>query len=50
MEIVEMIFSVQGATAGAIVLEWNVHESKQGSGKKPRTRFSLFSKFMVVCN
>jgi hypothetical protein len=33
MEIVDMIFNVQGATAGAIVLEWNVHESSQGSGK-----------------
>ncbi|PGH19016.1 hypothetical protein AJ79_00050 [Helicocarpus griseus UAMH5409] len=33
VEIVDMIFNVQGATAGAIVLEWNVHESSQGSGK-----------------
>jgi len=32
MEIVDMMFNVQGATAGAIVLEWNVHESSQGSG------------------
>lgn len=31
MEIVEMMFTVQGATAGAIVLEWNVHEVTQGS-------------------
>ncbi|KDN67309.1 putative 1,3-beta glucanase [Colletotrichum sublineola] len=31
MEIVDMMFNVQGATAGAIVLEWNVHESSQGS-------------------
>ncbi|KAI1771426.1 pectin lyase-like protein [Hypoxylon cercidicola] len=31
MEIVEMMFTVQGATAGAIVLEWNVHEVSQGS-------------------
>ncbi|KAK2598031.1 hypothetical protein QQS21_005868 [Conoideocrella luteorostrata] len=31
MEIVEMIFGVQGATAGAIVLEWNIHEGGQGS-------------------
>lgn len=34
MEIVEMMFTVQGATAGAIVLEWNVHEVTQGSGKR----------------
>lgn len=32
VEIVEMMFTVTGATAGAIVLEWNVHEDKQGSG------------------
>ncbi|ODH53683.1 hypothetical protein GX48_00101 [Paracoccidioides brasiliensis] len=31
MEIVDMMFTVQGATAGAIVLEWNVYESSQGS-------------------
>jgi hypothetical protein len=31
MEISDMMFTVQGATAGAIVLEWNVHESSQGS-------------------
>jgi hypothetical protein len=31
MEITDMLFSVQGATAGAIVLEWNVGESSQGS-------------------
>lgn len=32
MEIVEMIFSVLGPTAGAIMVEWNVHESSQGAG------------------
>ncbi|KAK1974041.1 pectate lyase superfamily protein-domain-containing protein [Colletotrichum cereale] len=31
MEVSDMMFNVQGATAGAIVLEWNVHESSQGS-------------------
>ncbi|OAX79997.1 hypothetical protein ACJ72_05678, partial [Emergomyces africanus] len=31
MEIVDMMFTAQGATAGAIILEWNVHEIKQGS-------------------
>ena len=33
LEIVEMLFTVKGATAGAILMEWNVHESTQGSGK-----------------
>ena len=33
MEIVDMMFNVQGATAGAIVVEWNVHEDAKGSGK-----------------
>jgi len=28
-----MLFTVQGPTAGAILMEWNVHESTQGSGK-----------------
>lgn len=28
MEITDMMFNVQGATAGAIVLKWNVHESR----------------------
>ncbi|KAB5582896.1 exo-1,3-beta-D-glucanase [Coniochaeta sp. 2T2.1] len=31
LEIVEMLFTVKGATAGAILLEWNVHESTQES-------------------
>ncbi|OIW23586.1 pectin lyase-like protein, partial [Coniochaeta ligniaria NRRL 30616] len=31
VEIVEMMFTVTGATAGAIVVEWNVHEETQGS-------------------
>lgn len=32
VEIVEMLFTVKGATAGAILVQWNVHESTQGSG------------------
>ncbi len=32
VEISDMLFTVKGATAGAILLEWNVHESVQGSG------------------
>lgn len=31
MEIVEVIFSAKGPTAGAIMVEWNVHESSQGA-------------------
>jgi glucan 1,3-beta-glucosidase len=33
IEISDMLFTVQGATAGAILVEWNVHESTQGSSK-----------------
>ncbi|KAK8128767.1 glucan endo-1 3-beta-glucosidase [Apiospora sp. TS-2023a] len=31
MEIVDMLFTAKGATAGAIMMEWNVHESSQGA-------------------
>ncbi|OOF92665.1 glycoside hydrolase family 55 protein, partial [Aspergillus carbonarius ITEM 5010] len=31
IEITDMLFTVQGPTAGAILMEWNVHESTQGS-------------------
>ena len=33
IEIVEMLFTVKGPTAGAIFMEWNVHEKEQGSGQ-----------------
>lgn len=33
IEIVEMLFSVKGATAGAIMMEWNVAAASQGSGE-----------------
>jgi glucan 1,3-beta-glucosidase len=32
IEISDMLFTVSGPTAGAILVEWNVHESSQGSG------------------
>jgi len=32
LEITDMIFSVKGPTAGAIMVEWNVKESSQGAG------------------
>ena len=31
LEIVDMLFTVKGATAGAILMQWNVHECTQGS-------------------
>ncbi|KAI6087379.1 glycoside hydrolase family 55 protein [Hypoxylon rubiginosum] len=31
IEISDMLFSVKGPTRGAIMMEWNVHESSQGS-------------------
>lgn len=31
VEIQNIIFTVKGPTAGAVLLEWNVHESTQGS-------------------
>ncbi|KAK8023663.1 Pectin lyase fold/virulence factor [Apiospora rasikravindrae] len=31
MEIVDMLFTAKGPTAGAIMMEWNVHESSQGT-------------------
>lgn len=33
IEITDMLFTVKGPTAGAVLMEWNVHESTQGSGK-----------------
>jgi hypothetical protein len=33
IQISDMLFTVKGPTAGAILVEWNVHESTQGSGK-----------------
>lgn len=33
IQISDMLFTVKGPTAGAILMEWNVHESSQGSGK-----------------
>jgi hypothetical protein len=44
MEIVEMMFTVKGPTAGAIMVEWNVHESFQGAGTVVRN----FSSVMLL--
>jgi hypothetical protein len=35
IQISDMLFTVKGPTAGAILMEWNVHETTQGSGKRP---------------
>lgn len=41
VEISDMLFTVKGATAGAILMEWNIHESEQGSGKLQIPYWSL---------
>lgn len=33
MEISDMLFTVKGPTAGAILMQWNIHEVTQGSGE-----------------
>lgn len=33
IQISDLLFTVKGNTAGAILLEWNVHETTQGSGE-----------------
>jgi hypothetical protein len=33
IQISDMLFTVKGPTAGAILMQWNVHETTQGSGK-----------------
>lgn len=37
VEISDMLFTVRGPTAGCILMEWNIHESNQGSGEYPAT-------------
>lgn len=50
IEISDMLFTVKGPTAGAILMEWNVHESTQGSGRFPFFffRFSNLSIFLQL--
>lgn len=43
VEISDMLFTVKGATAGAILMEWNIHESTQGSGNYPPSPKSCYS-------
>lgn len=33
LEMTDLLFTVRGSTAGAILMEWNVHADAQGSGK-----------------
>lgn len=42
IEIQSMMFTVSGATAGAVLMEWNVHESTQGSAGIWGTSLLLF--------
>lgn len=40
VEIQDMMFTVSGATAGAILVEWNIHESSKGSA-------AMWGKFLL---
>lgn len=42
IQMTDLLFTVNGPTAGVILVEWNVHESKQGSGSKSRDLKLLF--------
>lgn len=41
VELQDLLFTVRGATAGAIVLEWNIHESSPGSA-------AMWGRFMAT--
>ncbi|RYP62497.1 hypothetical protein DL769_007276 [Monosporascus sp. CRB-8-3] len=41
VEIQSMMFTVKGATSGAVMMEWNVHESGQGSAGLWDTHFRV---------
>lgn len=41
LEIVDMLFSVKGSTAGAILMEWNVAAAEQGSAGMWDTHFRI---------
>jgi hypothetical protein len=52
VEIQNMMMTVKGATAGAIMMEWNVHESGQGAaglwGMFPFSRWSSRSSRLTL--
>ncbi|AEO70912.1 glycoside hydrolase family 55 protein [Thermothielavioides terrestris NRRL 8126] len=41
IQISDMLFTVKGPTAGAILMEWNVHESTQGSAAMWNSHFRV---------
>jgi glucan 1,3-beta-glucosidase len=41
VEITDMLFTVKGPPAGAIMMEWNIHESSQGSAAMWDTHFRV---------
>lgn len=43
LEVSDLMFTVQGSTEGAILVEWNVRESSQGSGNASTIAISLIS-------
>lgn len=46
VEISDMLFTVKGATAGAILMEWNIHESTQGSGNIPAQILAILPRIL----
>lgn len=54
VEISDMLFTVKGPTAGAILMEWNVHQGSQGSGMTEDCPSSYLLTFanrsLISCN
>jgi hypothetical protein len=52
VEIQDILFTVSGPTAGAVLMEWNVHESTQGSaglwGKSTLQSLSFFIRLLII--
>lgn len=48
IEIQNMMFTVTGATAGAILVQWNVHESSQGSAGMWGKQFPILIAFDLI--
>lgn len=49
VEVVEMLFTVKGPTAGAILMEWNVQASQPGSGMSTTSPSTLWF-FFFFCS
>jgi hypothetical protein len=43
IEIQDLMFTVRGKTAGAVIVEWNVHESVQGSA-------GMWGMYILICS